>query len=720
MRYSVGRTRVSTATRRRRRWLWIIPVFLFLLSVTALMMQSRLTGDGGRGLAAEAMVTASSTELGYSPSDVVGSGDAASPGATWQSAGETVGAWVELFWPRSHLLRQIVIVRNPVAEAGVTGGFLSFGDGSFLQVTLSATVDRTVVPISLRSADRVRFTASVVSSGTQSVTIAEIVVRGVPGDGDVVTDDVPDGNSALGASVTQDARAGASDPRELVDGSGAPGSGGVGADWTASRPAGAWVQLDWARPRELTSIALVGSRRSGSALSAATLTFGDGSRLPVGAVLADPDRPTVVSFMPRVTTSVRITIQGVTGADPLVLGELRAYQRAATPVRATPGISSGRQAADVIDCAAPAAGAPGLSMVVSCPPSGAVVDGVVELQVVPGAGYSAVEATVWTAEVDGPVGAPVRAEPDAAGIARLAVDVRAADPDPLTVEVAATGPQRERRAVHFQLYRRVGDRPEVDVASSAPATGRTLVYAEEFDGPVSLSRTGLGADYAAAKPTHNGAEDFGDAIFADPALGFDSVRVVDDRYLRIDVEPLPAGYSDPQGWGRTHLGGMLASARPGGSGFSAQYGYFEARMLAPAAPGTWPAFWMLPSDNLIAPTPVVAEIDAVELYGHEPKGTCHVTHDYQGGRDDGVSHCGQRFPNERDALSWHTYGVSITPVGITFYVDGSVVATAPQVSGGSAPLFFLVNFALGGGWPVDLAAVQGRAALYVDYVRVFV
>lgn len=720
MRYSAGHTRVSTAARTRRRWLWIVPVLLILLSVTGSTMQSRLTDDGGRGLAAEATVTASSTELGHSPRDVVAPGDAASPGATWQSARETVGAWVELSWPQSHVLRQIVIVRNPVAETGVTDGFLSFGEGSFLQVRLSATADRTVVPISPRSADRVRFTASAVSPGAQSVTIAEIAVSSVPGDGDVVTDGVPDGNSALGASVTQDVRAGASDPRGLVDGSGAAGSGGAGADWTATRPAGAWVQLDWARPRELTSIALVGSPRSGATLSEATLTFGDGSRLPVGAVLAEPDRPTIVSFMPRVTTSVRLTIESVTGADPLVLGELRAYQRGATPVRATPGRSSGLQAADVIGCAAPAAGTPGSSMVVSCPPSGAVVDGVVELQVVPGAGYSAVEATVWPAEVDEPVGAPVRAQPDAAGIARLAVDVRAADPGPLTVEVTATGPERERRAVHFPLYRRVGDGAGADVPSSAPATGRTLAYAEEFDGPVSLSRTGLGADYAAAKPTSGGAEDFGDAIFADPALGFDSVRVVDNRYLRIDVEPRPAGYSDPQGQGRTHLGGMLASARPGGSGFSAQYGYFEARMLAPAAPGTWPAFWMLPSDNLIAPTPVVAEIDAAELYGHNPQGACHATHDYQGGRDDGVSHCGQRFRNEREALSWHTYGVSITPVGNTFSVDGSVVATAPQVPGGSAPLFFLVNLALGGGWPVDLDAVQGRAALYVDYVRVFV
>jgi hypothetical protein len=35
-------------------------------------------------------------------------------------------------------------------------------------------------------------------------------------------------------------------------------------------------------------------------------------------------------------------------------------------------------------------------------------------------------------------------------------------------------------------------------------------------------------------------------------------------------------------------------------------------------------------------------------------------------------------------------------------------------------MFFMVNLALGGGWPIDLAAVQDRATAYVDYVRVYV
>ena len=71
-------------------------------------------------------------------------------------------------------------------------------------------------------------------------------------------------------------------------------------------------------------------------------------------------------------------------------------------------------------------------------------------------------------------------------------------------------------------------------------------------------------------------------------------------------------------------------------------------------------------------------------------------------------------------MSWHTYGASVSPSGTTFFIDGQVVATAPQVDDQGAPMFFLVDLALGGGWPVDLRSVQDRASLYVDYVRVYV
>lgn len=707
---------VDVFSKHRRLWVTVIAVVALFL--TAGTIGWRFNDHDG-GLAGESVVRASSTALGFSARDVVTSGSATSPGAGWQSDGETSGAWIELTWPQTHVVRQIVLVRGPLEEPGVTDGFISFGDGSYLQLRISQTSRETVVRFSPRSVDKLRFTASGVSAGAKSVFLAEILVNEEPSNDDVVLDDAPDGNAALHASVTASSDAGASDPHALVDGSGAPGAAGLGADWTASRPAGAWVQLDWSTPQELSSVQLVGAR-SAAKIGSATLTFGDGSELPVGAVLDEPERPTTVSFMPRVTNSVRLTIDRVSGTGTLSLGELRTYQREATPARSSSAASSGPPIAESTTCDNPTAGTVQAGMVVRCPLTGSAVAGRVDFQISAAAGYSSVTATLWPADAGERVGNPVRAALNDAGAAELTVDVTGAQPGPLTVAFEATGTDRPTSRVYFQLYRSGGG-SDGDFPSSAAATGRTLAYAEEFERPVSLSRTGIGADYAGAKPTFDGSQDFGDAYFSDDVRGFDNVRVVDNRYLRMDVEPITANPDDAAGGATTFLGGMLASARQGGSGFSAQYGYFEARILAPAAPGTWPAFWMLPSDNLVAPTPKVAEIDAVELYGHDPVSACHSTHGSPDNTESGgVALCGQRWATARAALAWHTYGVSITPSDITYYIDGRVVASAPQVGGGGAPMFFLVDLQLGGGWPVELTAVQDRAELYVDYVRVYV
>jgi hypothetical protein len=600
----------------------------------------------------------------------------------------------------------------------MTSGFLNFGDGSFLQITLSTTSRVTQVVFSPRLVNRVRLTAASVTPGAKEIAIAEILASTKPRSDDVVVDDAPGGNVALNAKVSQSSEARASDPRALQDGTGSAGGEAIGRPWTANHPEGAWVQLDWARPRELTSVEIVGVSGSSGHPSELALSFGDGTVLTVGEVLPDSKRPTVVSFMPRVTSSVRLRLDGVKGNGAVSLGELRAYQRGAIPRRPSNAGKSVRQ--DSASCPAPGARPGGTGFVVSCPLAGSAVTGSkVNLQVSVGAGYTSVTATLWPGTSDSPAGRPVRVRPGASGTAALAVDLSGTPPGPFTVKVEVGGPGRPT-ATTFLPLDLVGDGKADSVESSSPAGGRSLVYAEEFQDPVSVSRSGLGADYAAAKPTHNGVEDFGDAIFADPALGFGNLTVVDNRYLRIRVQPNPSGYTDPQGWGRTRIGGLLAAARQGGSGFSAQYGYFEARMLTTAAPGTWPSFWLLPSDNLIRAQPAVAEIDAVELYGHEPTGACQSTHEYRGGKDGGIARCGRRFADERTALTWHTYGVSVTPTGITFYLDGQEVAEAPQVTGGGAPMFFLVDLALGGGWPVALEPLQDRAVLYVDYIRVYV
>lgn len=694
----------------RRRWIVALLVAALLaglaVAVTHAVVSNPLT------LAGEAGVSASSSALGASPHDAV-TGTQGRQSKGWRSGPETTGAWLELQWSRPHDVRRVVVVRNSMNQPGITDGFLSFSDGSDLQLKLSTTSARTVVAFGRRSVDRLRFTVTAVNDGARSVSISAFTVDDHADAGAVATQGAVDGEIGTLASISQNGDSGGSDARVL---SGPPSRTDPG--WNVPRPEGAWVQLDWLRPRELTTIEVSGDAQSSSALTRATLTFSDGASLQLGAVLSDPDHPTQISFMPRSTTSVRLSIDSVSGKGPLVLAGLRVYQRGVT--LGTSARVAPRRVVEPVPAACPASTPPQQTsgMVVLCPTNGAAVGDQARLRLFAG-GHSTVSATVWPADPRAPVPPATDATPMADGTVTLDVDLDGLPAGPFTIRLDGRGGDEPTEVVHLQLYRG-GARDGSVQPPSVTSRGQSLVYDEEFDGPISVSRTGQGAVYSAAKPTSAGVEDFGDAIFPDPALGLGTVEVVDDRFLRIQVQPRPAGFPDPQGARRTHVGGLLASARPGGSGFAAQYGYFEARMLAPAAPGTWPAFWTLPSTNLISPQSVVPEIDAVELYGHEPTGACHSTHEFKDGKDGGVARCGTRFDSTREAVAWHTYGVSIGPTTISYYIDGDLVATAPQVGGGDEPMFFLLDLALGGGWPIDLAATRERADLYVDYVRVYV
>lgn len=683
---------------------------------TGRLVDPGLQTDGlGPNLADTATVSTSSRAAGTSPQSVVSAYDG-SPGRGWLSTGETIGAWLQLGWPGAQTVGRVVIDRPATDGPGALAGFLSFSDGSRLQIRLSTTSRRTVVPISPRATSQMRFTVTEVSPGTTSVGFTHVHVADTgrsPAE-QVLVEARPDGNVAATASISSSA-SDAVDLAALVDGVAA---GRPGRATRLVRGLGQWVQLDWARPRELTTLAVAGPAGGGARIRRATVHFSDGSHLMLGAVLSDPTRPTVLSFMPRVTTSVRITFEELDGGQDLSLAEVSAYQRFGTAQR-VPGGAAAAYRDNPVSCDQPGdRPSDAVGVVVLCPTNGAAVGARTTVHVATAPAYTAVTATVWPSDATAPTSPTQRVTPSVYGRASFDLDLGALPSGPFTVNLTATGPQKAPVQVYFQLNRTGAARPAAP-ATGGPA-GRSLVYAEEFDRPLALSRTGAGADYSTSKPERTYGDDFGEAVFADPPAGLGNVRVVDDSYLKMSVQPLPPGFTDPQGWGRDHVGGMLASSRPGGSGFSAQYGYFEARMLLPSGIGTWPAFWMLPTPNLVTERPVVAEIDALEHYGDNPRGACHTSHQYPDPDGVGVGRCGTRWASEREALTWHTFAVDVTPTRLVYYIDGREVASAPQVRGGEEPMFFLVNLSLGGGFPINLASVQDRADLYVDYVRVYV
>ena len=534
----------------------------------------------------------------------------------------------------------------------------------------------------------------------------------------MVVDQQDDGNSAKSAEPTSSA---GSTVSGLNDGQSEGKTQNLRGTWSVDPGVDSWAQLSWSQPRELASVQLYGAQDTPQHVLSGRLEFDTGPPITVGEIPTGTAHPTTVAFMPRVAKSVRFVITKTSGAGPVGLMEFRAYGAGATPARPTNPATTPSKVADPSCPPAPSNPTPS-AITVICPTMGASVGGTATVSFL-APGISAVGASVWPSDpatVDSPATDVTASVTDGRG--SVALDLAGLERGPVTVRLRATDPAKGGATTYLQLYNTGGDfaspvRPD----SPAQAAARTLVYDDEFDSPLSMSRSGKGADYAAAKPTYWGADEFGDAILPDPKLGFDNVSVVDQRYLRIGVEPNPPGFKDPTTYGRKHIGGMVASARSGGSGFAAQYGYYEARMLAPAGAGTWPAFWQLPTPNLIAEQPGEAEIDTVELYGHDIISACHATHQYVGKKSTGGEvKCGKRYADARAALTWHVYGADVTPTEITYYIDGQEVARLPQVAGGDQPMFFMLNLELGGGWPIKLDPVGNRASLYVDYVRVYV
>ena len=154
------------------------------------------------------------------------------------------------------------------------------------------------------------------------------------------------------------------------------------------------------------------------------------------------------------------------------------------------------------------------------------------------------------------------------------------------------------------------------------------------------------------------------------------------------------------------------------------YGYYEARIKFPVAPGTWGAFWLMLGD-LNRPTAAEGlEIDVAESIGNE-KGhyqsvlhwnypDLHSVHFLRDGNGDHIPVYDGQF---------HTYGVHRAADGYTFYVDGRPAGHATPEQCAPCPLdgYMLLSCEAaewaGAGSPACISHLP--AEMVVDYVRVW-
>jgi beta-glucanase (GH16 family) len=157
-----------------------------------------------------------------------------------------------------------------------------------------------------------------------------------------------------------------------------------------------------------------------------------------------------------------------------------------------------------------------------------------------------------------------------------------------------------------------------------------------------------------------------------------------------------------------------------------KYGRFEARMRLPTGRGTWPAFWLLPTDNAYGIWPNSGEIDIMEHVGYDPTRVHITTHTRAYNGANGLQRSGTRVVPTA-LISFHVYRVDWTPLTIRGFIDDEKVFEYPDLHTGTAQWPFnrrfhmLLNIAIGGNWG-GLQGVDNTifpATMLVDYVRVY-
>jgi hypothetical protein len=246
-------------------------------------------------------------------------------------------------------------------------------------------------------------------------------------------------------------------------------------------------------------------------------------------------------------------------------------------------------------------------------------------------------------------------------------------------------------------------------------SGMAPAFTDEFTAMPAISSTDTTAKYFPAQTQPVGGSQFGDAVFMDPGNlgGAPNPYTQLGSYLRIRCQYYPS-VTDPQGWGRKWITGLLSTAFPGGTaGFFAKLPYYaECRFLAPVGGVPWPAFWQLTKNALVNNVSNI-ETDTTEDVGLFPMDDRSGGILYPGGGAASVNlgaaatDAGAQpyaFPNDTGGWEFHTYGVQVTDTTTTFYIDNVAIGNFPTpalpagLTGPREDFFMMDNAFGGGGW----------------------
>lgn len=291
----------------------------------------------------------------------------------------------------------------------------------------------------------------------------------------------------------------------------------------------------------------------------------------------------------------------------------------------------------------------------------------------------------------------------------------------------------------------------VEIDTTQPVSDWSLVWSDEFDGDaLNLNNWTFEVDC-------RGGGNQERQCYTDSPENLS----VSDGILTITALPAPEGAQQPYTSARINTKGKA----------DFRYGRIEISAKMPEGQGTWPAFWMLPTDEVHGGWPKSGEIDILETVNlktvnaegvveNNVYGTLHYGDDWPRNQSSGKAYSPPNGLNPADdfntyAIEWqegeirwyfngHLYAMQRasevrfnrdgTPIGLVhrgWYVPGfDPVSGDPTVFYGPEPFdqFFhlILNLAVGGAWPentnlggIDATAFENGQRLQVDWIRVY-
>ncbi|WP_163509522.1 DUF7402 domain-containing protein [Fodinicola acaciae] len=259
-------------------------------------------------LAATATVTASSQTAGLEASRVTDGITGRWGVGEWASAGERT-PFVRLSWPAEQSIGRVVLYDRSNPTDQVLGGTLTFGDGSTVHVPeLPNDGTGKSITFAPRTTDSVTFKVDSVSGGTLNAGLSEFQVF----HGENVA---PDATVTSSSELDTEAHA----HGDAVDGI----VGQPNGQWvsTESTP---WIRLSWLNPRPVDEVVLTDQVGSAGHANSGTLTFSDGSSVPVTGIPTD-GTPRSVPFASKFVSWVQFHASGGTGPN-VGLSEMQVFQ----------------------------------------------------------------------------------------------------------------------------------------------------------------------------------------------------------------------------------------------------------------------------------------------------------------------------------------------------------------------------------------------------------